>query len=447
MREKQKRILLHEATLWQQEGLIDATTLAQITARYPIREEVLAWRSIILLSIGALLTGLGIIALLGANWDNLQRPLRALIAFSPLGLCVGLWVLAWVKRWEARALMEPLGIFWVLAVGSCLSLISQTYQISGSADNFTLTWSILMLPVLYATWALMPMLTFFVGLFVWVCLCASNGTNSQAYWLLAPLAVPALVALKQQAPEGLRFKLGVWGAALISVMALGFTLEKALPGIWMIVYSGLFSALLAGGRLLDPDREDTIWQNPMRTIGAVGLAVVLFLLTFKWCWQEVGYSHWAKWRYEEGWQLIFDFSAAVLLPLAALGLTIWHSLKCTPISACRLTVLTNLLWGLAPLLVALLYILEDTEGRNVQLRSLVVTGHLVVAALVTLAQGLMQRSLLLVNASVSILLAVIAGKFLSDEYSFTVRGLVFLGCGMLFFVVNWIAARKLRRRS
>jgi hypothetical protein len=75
--------------------------------------------------------------------------------------------------------------------------------------------------------------------------------------------------------------------------------------------------------------------------------------------------------------------------------------------------------------------------------SLGITGFLILLSLLTLATGLMLQKLRTINAGVLILLAIIIGKFFSEEYSFTVRGIVFLICGILFFTANWIASRKL----
>ncbi len=263
----QRSLILREAANWQREGVIDAEAYQRIVKHYSGAARGADWRAIILLSIGALLTGLGIIALLAANWDQLARPIRAAVAMLLPGVCAGAWLVGWGREWaEKRAFLEPLGIIWMLSIGAAIALISQTYQISGSFSGFMLAWTLLTLPVLYGTLAMGPALGFFIGLFVWVCVCAERGTNSQAYWLMAPLAVPALMLIRAAAPEGIRFKVALWIGVLVSTTALGFTLEKALPGIWMIVYSGLFAALLAGGLMVEPADAPSIWQTPMRTL-------------------------------------------------------------------------------------------------------------------------------------------------------------------------------------
>lgn len=111
----------------------------------------LSWGAIIAGAFGALMIGLGVIALFAANWDVFGRPARAVISVAPTIACGTLAVVAAVKGWKARTLWEPLGILWCVAVAAGTCLVAQTYQVGGSLSALVLFVSLLMLPAVWVT--------------------------------------------------------------------------------------------------------------------------------------------------------------------------------------------------------------------------------------------------------------------------------------------------------
>ena len=453
---RKRNLILGEAEQWVREGIIDESVRRRLEERYAAADNAAttSWRSIVFLSVGALFVGLGVIALLAANWDALSRPTRAVIAFTPLTFCAGAWLVGTAKGWRSRTFLEPLGVFWTLAIGAGIALIAQTYQISGNGDSFVLSWTLLTLPVLYGTRAVTPAIGYFIGLFAWVCIRADLKMNSQVYWLLAPLAIPALALIRAEAPRGARLMVITWCAALISTAALGFTLGKVLPGLCIIIYSGTFASLLTGGLLVEP-RGDSIWQTPMRTLGAAGQAGLLYLLMFRGPWKEIGWRHWCYDRIDASWQTVFDYVMVVAMPVLAVGLT--GLLLCRALRASRVPeadgrgmlsfIVPSAFVGFAPVFLAGMYTFSASEQHMGKTAGLITAAYLVLLALATLGAGLVRRSLLLLNGGVLILLAVIIARFFMDDYSFTARGVAFVICGLFFFVTNWVASRKLRENA
>ena len=446
---RKRNLILGEAEQWVREGIIDESVRRRLEERYAAADNAAttSWRSIVFLSVGALFVGLGVIALLAANWDALSRPTRAVIAFTPLTFCAGAWLVGTAKGWRSRTFLEPLGVFWTLAIGAGIALIAQTYQISGNGDSFALSWTLLTLPVLYGTRAMAPAIGYFIGLFAWVCIRADLEMNSQVYWLLAPLAIPALTLIRAEAPRGARLMVITWCAALISTAALGFTLEKVLPGLWIIIYSGAFASLLIGGLLVEP-RGDSIWQTPMRTLGAAGQAGLLYLLMFGGPWDDIGWRHWCYDRINASWQTVFDYVMVVAMPVLAVGLT--GLLLCRALRASATDgrgmlgfIVPSAFVGFAPVFLVGMYTFSASWQHMEQTAGLITAAYLGLLALATLGAGLVRRSLLLLNSGVLILLAVIIARFFMDDYSFTARGVAFVMCGLFFFVTNWVASRKL----
>jgi hypothetical protein len=269
------------------------------------------------------------------------------------------------------------------------------------------------------------------------------------YWPLACLAVPLIVSLRRETPGGIRAGIVTWGAALCSTAALGLTLEKTLPGLWIIIYSGAFASLLLGGILCEP-RNVSIWQTPMRTLGGCGLAVLLYLLTFNWPWKEIGWHHY----YRADAISLFDSALAILAPVLSIFLLIiTYRRKTDLLGQGTIRFPLHTLWGVAPLLVAAAYcIMSANLNENTRasydgsiFSFLLVTVYLGILGLATLAKGIIDRQVIFVNGGVLIVLGVILGKFFTSDVSFTVKGIAFIVCGVLFFVINILAGRQLKK--
>ena len=80
-----QKLILGEVARWRAANIIDDATRKRILDFY--EEDAATRRSlgfIIFASLGALLIGLGIIALFAANWGDLSRCMRALAAVTPV---------------------------------------------------------------------------------------------------------------------------------------------------------------------------------------------------------------------------------------------------------------------------------------------------------------------------------------------------------------------------
>ena len=106
------------------------------------------------------------------------------------------------------------------------------------------------------------------------------------------------------------------------------------------------------------------------------------------------------------------------------------------------------LWFSAPLAVTVVYgIASYASGGAEELCSLLVSVYVSALALLSIANGISDRALWLINCGMLLFLALVIGKFFSEDYSFTAKGIVFIVSGIIFFIVNTIFARKLRKEN
>ena len=131
-------------------GIISAENAQAIERYYEARSTGSPKIGFVLLAaVGSILVAAGIVLLIAHNWDEFSRPVRSVIAFLPLLAAQALSVFVLLRRNESKAWRECAAIFNVAAIGTAISLVSQTYQIHGSLANFIFVWILLSLPLVY----------------------------------------------------------------------------------------------------------------------------------------------------------------------------------------------------------------------------------------------------------------------------------------------------------
>ncbi len=432
MAQKQIRWLLDELPALQSEGVIDDAAANRLRRHYA--SQAGQSRNLALTAFGILggtLVGLGIILLLAHNWADLSRATRTALAFAPLGVSLLLagWMLAAGKT--ATAWRETVGLFWMLSIGAAIALVAQTYHIPGDAERFILTWMLLSLPVIYLLHATGPALAYLAGVTYWAVDAHGGGGHSAGYWVLAALLLPHAVAAFRANAYSSRAALLGWAYSIALCVATGFTLEKVMPGLWILVYAGLFACLYLAGTFWF-DEAPTFWQRPFRAMGSFGTVGLALMLTYRWPWTSIG------WRFYRAHESIvplvalLDYVWAVALPVAAIVLLV-GSIRRGKAHALSL--------GAIPIVAAVGFSLAAAAGREVG-ATLLFNAYLLVAGLAQLVHGLRRNQIGTVNGGLFILFAVILLRFFDAGMGFIARGIVFVALGAAFLLANLFLARR-----
>ena len=218
----------------------------------------LSWGAIIAGAFGALMVGLGIIALFAANWDMFGREARAAIAVAPVVACGAVAIAASLRGVRARALWEPLGILWCVSVAAATCLVAQTYQVGGSVPGLVLLVALLMLPAIWTTRAVAPTVLWPILAIVWggvswdAGACKSFALAAKGVALMA-LSLPAYVAFLRSRPPKSALVSAQIMSGLVYSAGLGLLLCITLPLDWGwhdgflgIMIFWLCAALVAG---------------------------------------------------------------------------------------------------------------------------------------------------------------------------------------------------------
>lgn len=189
------RWLLTQIPEWEREGLIDATSAATLRERYTDSHATdssrVGFAQIAMGTLGALLIGTGLIAVIGYNWDDFSRPTRLLFAFLPLLISqiFSWWIL---RRGDAAVawMRETAALFQSLTTVACLAIVSQIYNLGGNWPDLLFGWMLLILPLIWVMRAKSVAVLYLIGITIWPFGQFSVGVA----WYVSPMIYPLLLA-------------------------------------------------------------------------------------------------------------------------------------------------------------------------------------------------------------------------------------------------------------
>jgi uncharacterized membrane protein len=182
--------------------------------------------------LAGLLTGLGLIFAIAANWSALPR----LAQFATLQAAVALGALGLMAR---PALRLPLGLWCLLATGGLLAFFGQTYQTGADAWQLFALWALLGVPlalgarsdVLWAVVALVAM----AAVSLWVSAHTGHGWRAEAGDLLVHVIGWALslgLVLALSGHPGARVGAGLWARRTAACLAVLLVMAGALAALF-----------------------------------------------------------------------------------------------------------------------------------------------------------------------------------------------------------------------
>jgi uncharacterized membrane protein len=420
-----------ELSLLEAENIISPETGERIRSYYSGKTASgIHWAVIAFAIFGSLLISSGIILLFAHNWDELSHSTRAALSFSPL-LIGSILSAAALARNGGVALRESAGIFHSLAVGASISLIGQTYHIPSNVPGFMLSWSLLILPLVFllrSTGAYLIYLTLACG---WSCVAQETYGQAVGFWLLM---LPAIVRLytmvrhNRHAPDTLLSFLGLLLALCIST---GITFERTIPGLWIIAYSALLSTSgLLGLRLYD---EAEGWINPPKTIGVVGMILLTYLFTWPDMWSGIGWNDIRSGWHHKTWGIWVD---------SGITLTFLSGWLVTAINTFRRDSLETITLASFPILGTVCFFIGSSGACPHILNAIIFNAFMLFLGIMYIVTGCRNAKLRKVNGGMAILSLLLITRFFDGDFGFLARGITFITLGVCFLIVNLALARR-----
>jgi uncharacterized membrane protein len=433
------RWLLRELPKLEAEGVIDAAAAERLRSHYSAQASGLGRRLVVAIFavFGALLIGGGVILLLAHNWEAFGRGTRAAIALAPLlatQLLVG-WIV--LKRFQSTAWREGSATLLALTVAAAIALVDQTYHTGGDLEAFLWRWSLLLAPLPWLLNSTAVAMLFLAALTWWTGAAKVEGSQILMMWPLAAAVVPHLVQVMRSDRRGLRAANLQWAVALFLCVAAGLGLEHRVPGLWIVVYVGLFALMIALGAASRRD-EDGLWRRPLEAVGVAGSIVLWLILSFDEPWGHIGWNHihtTEKFNEVASWM---DVLLAIGLPMAAIA--------AMALLLDRKRDRLSFLWGLSVPVIGVAWpLVAATDSRWIGMAAFNLL--LFIVGLTTLAEGVRRQNLGTVNLGMAVVAMLVVVRFFDSEVGFILKGIAFILVGIGFLVANLILSQRLRAQE
>lgn len=371
--------------------------------------------------IGALLLGLGIILILGYNWDQLRHLSRLLIS---LGLLVIAQVIAGLALWYKQgsaAWLEGAATFLALAVGAAIALVGQTYHLVTDFQSFVMIWMLLILPLVYLMDVKSVAGMYLVGVLVWLAAVQQLGLLKQAVWGLLALLMPYYWRLLKVGRYVNSTVVLSWLVVICFYSCFSMTGNKQL---WELLYASLFSTLYFVGLLWFADAE-MVWQQPFQAVGLLGGMGLTYYLSFKRAWAGLEYR-----------SLSANLQGEYLLMFSLLAVTVGAGILLVKRGMPRLVLL-----GAFPVVVGTGYLLHAVDNSGMA-AAILMNLYLLVAGISVILKGVRETRFGVLNTGMLMMATLILLRLFDFSYSFIVRGVVFILLGLAFLTVNVVISRR-----
>lgn len=414
--------ILNELIQLQEAGIITAETSQKIREYLERPSPSAPNRMLLAFAIlGAVMVGLGIILILAHNWDQLDRWLKSLLAFLPLLIAQCLAGYALWKKSQEVLWRESTAAFLFFTVGASLGLISQIYNIPGSVVTYTLTWMLLIFPLVYLLRSSMTSLLYIIGITYYGAEAgywAHPPIEPYLYWLLLIGIIPHYIRLIRETPQSNFTLLHHWlipGSVLIN---LG-TWAQNTHDLMFIAYLTLLGLFYLIGNM-EFAKNLKIKQNGYLVLGTLGTVGVLLSLSFDWFWHDLSAERLQNW-----WTAPEFWLSALLGILTTILLTIQKKKQ-------------GFFTTIPQEIMFLLFIPTFLVGISWPgIAQIMINFWIFSMGIFITRKGSSQDHLGILNYGLLIITALVVCRFFDTDLSFVVRGLLFVSVGVGFFLANY----------
>ena len=335
---------------------------------------------------------------------------------------------------------ETFSLILSLFFGISIAFIGQIYRLPENTESFLLIWLISTVFIIYLFNSISSTVLYSILLICYTSVMQNNGKIGLVFYPLLALLIPFYI-IEYKKRTHLRIKIFDYFLIITIISGLGITLEKVVPGLWIIAYSNLFVLFYLYGIVFEKTDGFSLFYSPFRVAGIFGIAVFGYLLTFHWPWNEIG---WEFYRTEDRFNQfasIFDYAICIILPLVS-GYLFYLALirkKLTNHILCGFGILNIFIY----LLVATFY--KSNKDLILLFPAWFMNLFVIAYCLYFFYIGYKNKSLVTVNASTIFLLVLIITRFFDFDMDVLTRGFAFIVLGIILVLINIILSKKFKR--
>ncbi len=406
-------------------GIITEEDGMKIIHYYQTKEKVKIHPLLLIFGIlGSVFSGLGLILIIGHNWDYFSVLTKTLIAFTPLLLSQIMCGYVLLKRSTNKIWKEATATLLFFTVGACIAQISQIYHIVGDMSTFLLIWTLLAVPLVYI------MSSYMVSLLTIVLVTAYGMSHMSSvspheinyvYWALILTMLPNYILLVKENKDVGFITLHHWILPLsIAIMFLTFTDKDSSPR-YTIVYMSLMGLYYLMGNLLYAEKIQ-FFRTGYKPISVAISLIVIFYMSSIFAWNEMDLYK----------PFIFSRDFNISLILTAISTYLF-------LDQFKNTQLKNI----NPFnFLYLIYFIFICIGLYTPFGFILINTLILVLGIGCIYQGMERTHVKLMNLGLLIVSIWVLIKFFSSDYSFLLRGIVFIVMGIGFYIANYQIINK-----
>ena len=416
-------------------GILDQGTADRLKKHYgPAPDSPWKTGAMVLIgTLGSLLLAGGVILLFAHNWDMLTPAAKAAISIALLIVAQAAAGFVVWKRPDSAAWTEGTALFLSGAIVAAISIITQAYQITWGIETILLAWVLLTAPLIYAMKSRAAAILVWVGSTWWLFdgMWRQESLVRGLYYLaLVSLVVPFMVHLNRRHGGDGRTVLLNWAGAIAFVLA-AIRIGVEAGESWRVLMAGLFGLYYLFGAFRKGEQEaGALVRNTFRSIGALGLGVLIFLFSFREQWADsLGPVDSA------GRITVF------LIGMTMCGVAVFYGARLLREGRHHQAAL---------MLVPALAIVGTVAQRLDDYPSIMaILANLAVLTigLTVCVHGFRNGRLGTVNGGLILLIAVFLARFFDFDLSFLTRGVAFIVVGAGFLALNGWLYRRARQEG
>ena len=379
--------------------------------------------------LGAILSGLGIILILAHNWDDLSNSVKSIISFLPLLIGQLFCGYSILKKSENPVWRESSAVFLFFGIGASISLIAQVYNIPGDLNSFIVTWMLLGLPLVYLLGTSIVSLLYLVGI-TYYC-CNSNyftypKEQTYLFWLLFSGIMPHYYQLLTTKPQSNFTSFHHWFIAVSLMITLG-SIGDGNEKLLYLSYMCLFAIYYFIGKNSFFENQKLKF-NSYQIIGKLGILFMLFIYSFKSFWQ---YYHKNK-LHENVLLASPEFIIASILVITA-AVLFYKKNKPTNFKD----------FGI----IEIIFLLNIPLLFMGEFAAIIANAIVLTMGILEIKRGNQLNNLRILNFGLLIITILTTCRFFDTDFSFIVRGFLFISLGLGFFLTNYLMLKKRNRNE
>lgn len=370
--------------------------------------------------LGAMLIGAGIVLLFAHNWEELSRAWRAAFSFLPLITAQVIYGYVFFNKKDSPAWVESSAAFLMLMLASSIALISQTYNLGGTLQDFVFFCMVLSIPLMYFTNSSLVTMFYLAGICYWMI--NARDTEAYKYLLLLAAAIPHLYLNIDPDKTTIRGNILGWTLSIslfIACFEIGDWLEVS-----PMLHSLVFILLYLIGKKLYRYGNNFI-ARPFQSATLLVLFGYSLVYSYEW------------YRYR-----IFNEEHSMSSVIVILGLVL---------CIVALIVIMKIKWkiGFNYFVIAypvLLFVCSMLSEEYNVIPVVLFNIYLLAFGIFYIWWGIRSEQISFVNVGMLLVSGLLGVRFFDQDISFIVKGIVFIIIGISFLLVNLVLSKHLKAK-